>query len=494
MRFFGGRKYDRASDAPACKCKFRRPATRPLSACACLDGLGFVDQLGAEGKADLEVPVLRQTRARGYQVAHDHVLLEALEQVHLPERGRVREDARRLLERGGREEALRLERGLGDPEEDGLGFRRLAARLLDPAVVGKEGRAVHLLAPEVLAVARVGDPDFAQHLADDDLDVLVVDGDALEAVHLLDLADQELVERGRPEYLQDLVRIRGALGQVLALVDDVARLHDDMLAGGDKVLLLLLGLLVLDDELALAADRALEGHDAVYAGHLGRLLGAPGLKQLGDAREAARDVLGLGGLAGGLGEEGAGRDRVALVDGDLGADGDGVGREGLVPRVADLDLGIQVLLVLDDDGRDAPRRLVELALDGDARDHVLEDEGAALLGEDRDVVRVPDREDRALGDLLAVADVQEGADDDVVALELLALLVEDQDRAGLVEDDVAALGGLHEPQAAVLDHADGLDADLGRLEPARRDAADVERAHRQLGAGLADRLGGDDAD
>ena len=52
----------------------------------------------------------------------------------------------------------------------------------------------------------------------------------------------------------------------------------------------------------------------------------------------------------------------------------------------------------------------------------------------------------ALGDLLAVADVKEGADNDVVALELLALVVDDLDRAGLVEDDVAALGRLHEAE------------------------------------------------
>jgi hypothetical protein len=51
-----------------------------------------------------------------------------------------------------------------------------------------------------------------------------------------------------------------------------------------------------------------------------------------------------------------------------------------------------------------------------------------------------------LFDPLAVADVQEGADHDVVALELLALVVEDLDRAGLVEDDVSAVGRLHEAQ------------------------------------------------
>jgi hypothetical protein len=90
--------------------------------------------------------------------------------------------------------------------------------------------------------------------------------------------------------------------------------------------------------------------------------------------------------------------------------------------------------------------------------------------------------------------MEEGADNDVVALDLLALVVDDLDRAGLVEDDVPALGGLHQAQRLVLDRAGGLDADLGGLEAAGGDAADVEGAHRQLGAGLADRLRGDDAD
>src|SRR5665213_4410956 len=110
----------------------------PGSACRGLDRLGLVYQLRAEGKADLEVPVLGQACARRYQVTHDHVLLEALEEVHLAESRGVGEDARRLLEGGRGDEALRLERRLGDAKEDRLGLGRLSARLLDPMVVGKE--------------------------------------------------------------------------------------------------------------------------------------------------------------------------------------------------------------------------------------------------------------------------------------------------------------------------------------------------------------------
>src|SRR5665213_800927 len=140
---------------------------------------------------------------------------------------------------------------------------------------------------------------------------------------------------------------------MLALVDHVARLHDDVLAGRDEMLLLLRGLLVLDDELALAADGAFKGDDAVDARHFGGILRAAGFEELGDAGETAGDVLGLRGLAGCLGEQGAGGDGVSLVDRDLGSDGNRVGGERLVAAVAHLDLGIEILLVLDHDGRDA---------------------------------------------------------------------------------------------------------------------------------------------
>jgi hypothetical protein len=58
-------------------------------------------------------------------------------------------------------------------------------------------------------------------------------------------------------------------------------------------------------------------------GDLGRILRRAGLEELGDARQTGGDVLGLGGLAGDLGEDGATGDGVAVVDLDAGARGDG---------------------------------------------------------------------------------------------------------------------------------------------------------------------------
>jgi len=140
--------------------------------------------------------------------------------------------------------------------------RRLAARLLDPLVVGQEGRAVDLLAPEVFAVARIADPDLPEHLADDDLDVLsLIVTPWRRYTSGLGRSGTRTAPRG-PRISRISWRIGSTFREVLALVHNVARLDDDVLARRDQMLLFLLGFLVLDDKLALAANGPLEGDDA----------------------------------------------------------------------------------------------------------------------------------------------------------------------------------------------------------------------------------------
>ena len=56
-------------------------------------------------------------------------------------------------------------------------------------------------------VAAVGDLDLLQHLANDHLDVLVVDLHALESIDFLDLADEIFGQRLDAEHFEDVVRI-----------------------------------------------------------------------------------------------------------------------------------------------------------------------------------------------------------------------------------------------------------------------------------------------
>ena len=75
-----------------------------------------------------------------------------------------------------------------------------------------------------------GDLPLLQHLADDHLDVLVVDLHALQAVDLLHLLDQVVGQRLDAHDGEDVMRRGIAVHDVLALLDEVAFLHRDVLA------------------------------------------------------------------------------------------------------------------------------------------------------------------------------------------------------------------------------------------------------------------------
>ena len=82
------------------------------------------------------------------------------------------------------------------------------------------------------------DPDLAEHLGDDDLEVLVVDLDALGAVDVLDLAEQVALDgllAGDPE---DVVRHQRPFDQGVAGADAVAAVDAEVLAVRDEVLAL----------------------------------------------------------------------------------------------------------------------------------------------------------------------------------------------------------------------------------------------------------------
>ncbi len=162
--------------------------------------------------------------------------------------------------------------------------------------------------------------------------------------------------------------------------------------------------------------------------------------------------------------------------------------------VDDDNLRVQVFLVLDDDRALHAGLGIELLLDGHARDHVAELHLARLLGENRDIVRIPLHEGFALLDMPAVGDRDGRTDHDLVALDFAAVFAMDGDGTVLVEHDPLVLGGMHRLEVVITDFAIVLGLDDRLLERARRRATQVERPHGKLRAGFADGLGGDDAD
>ena len=129
----------------------------------------------------------------------------------------------------------------------------------------------------------------------------------------------------------------------------------------------------------------------------------------------------------------------------------------------------------------------------DAFLQVLELDGAADFGEDREGVRVPLDHHLAERDRIALVHLHLGAVDDCVTLALAALVVDDGDRALAVHHHQIArlrLDGLQVDEAhraVVL----GIEARL--FGDSRCRTADVEGTHGELGSGFADGLRRDDA-
>src|ERR1039458_5411608 len=455
-------------------------------------GFRFVGNLHQQ--LELRPAVTVKARARRNDVTHDDVFLESAQAVHLGAGRGLGQHAGRVLEARGAQEAVGFERRLGDAQQHGRGFRRFAALFLDDWVFLLEVELFNLLAPEELGVAGLGNAHLAEHLAHDDFDVLVVDGHTLQAINFLHFADQVFLQFLRAADIEDFVRVHRAFGHLLAFLHKVALENDDMPPDGDEMFLLRLRLRVFDDDATLAADARPEIHDAVNPGNFRCVLGMARLEQFRHARETAGNVLGLGRLARRLGHERASDYLVAFTDYNMRAGRNWIVRHNFAVVVADGDLRMQILLVLDDDHGFLAGGFVHFLLHRHAFDDVVELHLAGLFRENRHVVGIPLHKGLALFDLAAVLERNDRADNDGVIFQFTTVFAVDGDGAVLVQHDVVAVFQFDDAEFVEFDGAIVFGLDLRNFEHLRRRAADVKCPHRQLRARLADGLRGDDAD
>ena len=161
--------------------------------------------------------------------------------------------------------------------------------VLSASSPGKQGRVPGLHHANLL-----------QHLPDDQLDVLVVDVDALRLVDLLHLADEVQLGLGRAlarlrVQVEQLGRSTRALVECVALLDHLALRDEQPRAPRERVLLRRDRLAGLVERIRL--DRDLHGpvglldlDPAADLGERGGALRVPRLEDLDDARQAVRDV------------------------------------------------------------------------------------------------------------------------------------------------------------------------------------------------------------
>ena len=123
-------------------------------------------------------------------MAHDHVFLKAAETINFAKRCCFGKHTGRVLEGRRRDKAVGLERSLSDTEQNWRSFGRFPALLDHATVFGFEIKPIDLVTPEQGGIARICDFHLAQHLAHDDLDMFVVNLDALQPINFLHLIDQ----------------------------------------------------------------------------------------------------------------------------------------------------------------------------------------------------------------------------------------------------------------------------------------------------------------
>ena len=433
-----------------------------------------------------------EARARWDDVTHDHIFLEPTQVIHLGAGCRLGEHAGGVLEGRSAKEALGLQRSLRDTEQDGLGLGRLATQLLDARVLVFEFQLIHLLAPKEPSVARLGDAHFAQHLADDDLDMLVVDGHALQPIDFLDFVDEMLLQLLRPADVKDFMGVNGAFGELLAFLDVVALEDDNVFTDRNQVFFFNRCLLVFDDNTAFAANTGSEVHDALDLGDFGSVLRAAGLKELSHARQTTRDVFGLRSLARRLRHQGAGNDLFIFGHDDVRPGRYRVISDGLALFVTYDDLRMQIFLMLNDDHGLLAGGFIGFLLHRHALDDVVELHPAGFLRENRHVVRVPLNEGFALLDLAAVLDGDDRANDDKMLFQLAPIVANNGNGAVLVEHNVVAVLQGDKTQVVVTHGAIVLGLDLRDLEYLGGRATNVEGTHGELSARLANGLRGND--
>src|SRR4029077_3695907 len=178
----------------------------------------------------------------------------------------------------------------------------------------------------------------------------------------------------------------------------------------------------------------------------------------------------------------AGRHEVLLAD--------------LAGRIADKDGRLMLLIARrksDHILREAGH-LVHLLFDREAGLQVVKLHVAGGFREYREREGIPFGKSLAVGDVFAVLDTEARAVNHVVALLLAALFVNDGDEAGAVHGDGGAAATLDMLEVHELDDAVVARLERRTLGNAGGGSADVERAHGELRAGLADGLSGDNAD
>src|SRR2546428_8077924 len=324
----------------------------------------------------LDVAVVLQSGSSRNQTSHNDVFFQTTQIIDFAADGCFGKHPRGLLEGCRGNERIGAQRRLGNSQQQRTPHGRLAAFRLHTFVLFQKLELVYLFLKQELRVANFFNFDPAHHLADDHLNMLIVDVDALEPIDLLDFVDQVSLQFLFSQDPQDVVRITRAVHQSFTGVDILAFLNIDVNAPRQQVFR---GscIFVFNDDFALPAHQAAIVNHAVNFSDDSRFFRLTRFKQLHDARQTAGNVLGLCGFARDFGQRVAWMNFVAAVYHQVRLGRHQISLNDLPFGILHLDLRLPFFVRRLSD--DLPRQscnFVDFLLHGDAFEDVLEDDGS----------------------------------------------------------------------------------------------------------------------
>src|SRR3989344_1369775 len=242
-----------------------------------------------------------ETRAGRNEGAEDDVLFETHRAVPCSRNGCFGELARCVLEGNRGEEGCARKRYLGDAQKKRLPACGLFVFFFGLLAQTFEFEIRHDLARRDTCIAGVRDRDAAEHLFDNDFEMLARRRNSLQFINACDLADDVLLRALSPCKSTELFKVGRAVGQEVALHDCGTLLNEDLAYRMSTVFSVTFCVLSFgglraylrkyhNDTLLPVFDYL--GDSARNAGNERGQFGVPALEDLFDARQTHRDVAG----------------------------------------------------------------------------------------------------------------------------------------------------------------------------------------------------------
>src|SRR5882724_10181625 len=244
------------------------------------------------------------------------------------------------------------------------------------------------------------------------------------------------------------------------------------------MLFLRTGLDILQNETALSADSPAHFDNAIDLRDLSRIFGTAGFEKFRHSRQTAGDIFRLRYFARSFREQRASANLLTFLDNHVRPRRNRVTGEHFLLLAYDHDLWMQIFLVFDNDRPHQAGRLIDVAFNCDARNHVAKFNFATLIGENRAVVWIPLHEGLGFFHLGTVWFRNDRADLYIVAFEFTSFGIVYTGAAVFVQHDPTAVQRLYRAQIVELKMAIILRLNDWLLEGLARGSADVEGPHR----------------